>query len=160
MRTRAILSAALALTLPGTACQPPAPEAVSLSDADKDAIRAVIEANVDAGIAADWDTFLSHFADDAVIMWPNLPAVVGLEAIRAVEWSRAVESEISPIDIVGVGDLAYVRGTYSLLLDFEGAVREEGKYVNVLRKQPDGSWRFTVWMNNSDLPLPEAESGT
>ena len=160
MRTRAILSAALALTLASTACQPTAPEAVSLSDADKVAIRAVIEANGQAGLAADWDTFLSHFAEDAVIMWPNLPAVVGLEAIKAVEWSRAVERESSPIDIVGVGDLAYVRGAYSLLLDFEGAAREEGKYINVLRKQPDGEWRFTVWMNNSDLPVAEAESGT
>lgn len=159
MRLRSVLSAGLAFTLASTACQPPIQEAAPLSDADEAAIRTLIDANRAAGMAADWDTFLGAFTDDAVIMWPNREAVAGIDAIRAVAWVPAIEWELTPIDIIGVGDLAYVRGTYTLLLDVEGAVREVGKYLNVLRRQPDGTWRFAVWMNNSDLPLPGPEPG-
>ena len=140
MTKRFLACAALAFALASTACEAPVQQAaVGLSDADEAAIRAVIEENRQAGLAADWDTFLTPFTDDAFILWPNQPAVVGIDAIRAVTWYRAMESEKTPIDIIGVGDLAYVRGSYTLLLDFEGAVRDEGKFLDVLRKQPDGS---------------------
>jgi ketosteroid isomerase-like protein len=88
-------------------------------------------------------------------MWPNEPAVEGLEAIKGLDWVRAIEDENSIVQIDGQGDLAFVRGTISLLLDFEGAVKEEGKFLDILRKQPDGSWLFAIWMMSSDLPLPE-----
>ena len=160
MTKRFLACAALAFALASTACQAPVQQAaVGLSDADEAAIRAVIEENRQAGLAADWDTFLTPFTDDAFILWPNQPAVVGIDAIRAVTWYRAIESEKTPIDIIGVGDLAYVRGSYTLLLDFEGAVRDEGKFLDVLRKQPDGSWYFAAWMNNSDLPVEGGEPG-
>jgi hypothetical protein len=52
-------------------------------------------------------------------------------------------------------DLDFVRGTYSLLLDTEGAVRDEGNFLGILRNQRDGSWLFAIWLMSTDLPLPE-----
>ena len=149
------LVAVFALAVASTACQPPVPEAAGLSEEDVAAIRAVFEENEQAGLAGDWESFFSHFTEDAVIMWPNEQAVEGLEAIKGLDWVRAIEDENSIVQIDGQGDLAFVRGTFSLLLDFEGAVKEEGKVLDILRKQPDGSWLFAVWMMSSDLPLPE-----
>jgi ketosteroid isomerase-like protein len=160
MKARAFVVAVLALGLASLACQPPAQEPAGLSEEDVAAIKALMEANEQAGLAADWEAFFTHFTDDAVIMWPNRPAVEGLEAIKAVNWISAIEWEQSVVEIDGVDDLAYLRGTYSLLLDYEGAVKDEGKYVNIVRRQPDGSWRYAAWINNSDLPLPEEGAET
>ena len=160
MSTRSVLLAALVLALAGTACQPPAQEAAGLSEEDVAARRAVFDENEQAGLAGDWESFFSHFTEDAVIMWPNMPAVEGLEAFKGGNWVRAIEWETSIVQIDGQGDLAFVRGTSSLLLDYEGAVKEETKFLFILRKQPDGSWLFAIWIENSDLPLPEEGSGT
>jgi hypothetical protein len=35
------------------------------------------------------------------------------------------------------------------------ALRDEGKFLEVLRRQPDGSWRYAVDMYSSDLPVPK-----
>jgi ketosteroid isomerase-like protein len=149
------LVAVFVLALASIACQPPAQEVTGLSEEDVAAIRAVCEENEQAGLAGDWESFFSHFAEDAVVMWQNSPAVEGLQAIKGLNWVRAIEYENSIVQIDGRGDLAFVRGTYSLLLDYEGAVKDEGKFLDILRKQPDGSWLFAVWMMSSNLPLPE-----
>ena len=70
---------------------------------------------------------------------------------------------IPPTEIDGRGDLAYVRGTYAMTIMPEGApepIREIGKYVVILQKQPDGSWLVVVDIWNSDLPLPEEGTET
>ncbi len=152
--------AAFSLGLASTACQPPAQEAGPLSEGDVAAIRAVFEENEQAGLAGDWESFFSHFTEDAVTMGPNRPAVEGLEAIKGGNWVRAIEVEHSIVQIDGQGDLAFVRGTLSLLLDYEGAVKDEDKFLYILRKQPDGSWLIAIDIWNSDLPLPQQSSGT
>ena len=60
-------------------------------------------------------------------------------------------------DVVGYGDLAYSRGNYSMTLTIPGVpmpIEEQGKFVQIYRKQADGSWKMTREIYNSDLPLP------
>ncbi len=157
MSARSMLLAVLPLVFASTACQPPAQEEASgaLSDADIAAIEATLEAFRQAGLAGDSE--FAVFTEDAVVMFPNRPAVEGLEAIKGMwTWVRAIEWEMSTVEIDGRGDLAFARGTDSYLLDYEGAVKEEGKFLYILRKQPDGSWRIATWVASSDLPLPAA----
>jgi len=54
------------------------------------------------------------------------------------------------------GELAYLSGTYELTLnDASGKpVKDRGKYVEVWKKQADGTWKATVDIWNSDLPAP------
>lgn len=154
MGARATVLTLLTLGLAGTACQPSGEEAGPLTEADVAAIEALVEAHVQAGLTGDWEAFFSHYADDAVVMWPNRPAIEGLAALREVKLYRGAEYELLPVEIDGRGDLAFVRATFSLLLDVEGAVTNEGKLVWILRRGPDGSWLIAINISNSDLPLP------
>ncbi len=92
--------------------------------------------------------------EDVVWMWSNHPATEGLQALKELSWVRAVENEMSAIDIDGRDDLAYIRGSQSLLLDYEGAVKDKGKFLMIMRKQSNESWLISVLISNSDLPLP------
>ena len=167
MSTRSVLLAVLALAVASTACQPPAQEAGPLSEEDVAAIRAVPEAFAQAVLAGDWGTVAAGYAEDAVLMPPNGPAVEGRAAIRA--WWEAsstpnmTQFTLPPTEIDGHGDLAYVRGTYAMTIVPEGApepFQGSGKYVVILQKQSDGSWLVVVDIWNSDQPLPEEGSGT
>ena len=57
-------------------------------------------------------------------------------------------------DLDGRADVAYMRGTFAMTLEPEGApaVSMAGKYVEILKKQADGTWRFAVDIFNSDAP--------
>jgi len=58
------------------------------------------------------------------------------------------------------GDLAVSTGTYELTYNDPAGklVTERGKYLEVWRKQADGTWRMVVESFNSDLPLAGAAS--
>jgi ketosteroid isomerase-like protein len=62
-------------------------------------------------------------------------------------------------ELEGRGDVAYARGSYSMKIAVPGApapVDEKGKYVEIWRRQADGSWKLARDIFNSDLPLPTA----
>ncbi len=164
MNTRLILVAAFALSLTSMACQPAAQEAASgaLSAEDIAAIRDVAESFRQAMLASDWETATSLFIEDAVRQPPNEPMIVGRAAILASMEAEPVtftQFSNAPLEIDGRGDLAYARGTYSLTATAEGMaepITEKGKYLGVIRKQADGSWRVDTDIWNSDQPLPAA----
>ena len=65
------------------------------------------------------------------------------------------EFSLTPIEIDGRGDLAYVRGTYAMTIvgtDGHEVGKDHGKYVEIRRRQPDGKWLIVVDMYNSDVP--------
>lgn len=171
MSARSMLLAVLVLVVASTACQPPAQEEASgaMSDADIAAIRNLAESFRQAMLASDWETLTSLFIEDAVRQPPNEPMIVGRAAILASMEAEPAEPVTftqfsnAPLEIDGRGDLAYARGTYSLTATAEGMaepITEKGKYLVVLRKQADGSWRVVTDIWNSDLPLPQQSSGT
>jgi ketosteroid isomerase-like protein len=160
MSTRSATLAALALALSATACQPATQEAAALSDEDVAAIRAVMAAGAEAEEAGDWAALVALGTEDFVWMPPNDPIVEGRAAIVAYAEETGLqiqESTVSADEINGRGDLAYFRGTYRLTLSFGDAepFTDVGKWVAILRKQPDGSWLYSAWIWNSDLPLED-----
>ncbi len=155
-----VLLAALALALASTACQPPVQQAGPLSEEDLAAIDQASESYKQAVLAGDWEAWAAFYTQDAVIMPPGQPAVSGRDAIKA--WGAAfpaiIEWTPKRVEVDGRGDLAYVRATFSMTVAVEGEaepVSEQGKYLEIWRKQPDGSWRIAVDIYNSDEPLPE-----
>ncbi|MBE3072836.1 MAG: DUF1579 family protein, partial [Acidobacteria bacterium] len=51
---------------------------------------------------------------------------------------------------------AYVRGNYTMTMAFPGApaVTDKGKYVEIHKKQADGTWKVKYDSWSSDLPVP------
>lgn len=154
MNTRLCL---VALLVASTGCRPPTPAA--LPEADQQAIRQADEAAVNAIVAKDWAAWASFFTEDATILPPHGTAVEGRAAIQT--WGEAFppiaafQGALTEVD--GRGDLAYVRGTYSMTVTPPGAtapVADHGKYIGIWRKQPDGSWKVLRDIFNSDVPLP------
>lgn len=160
------LLAALLAVLASTACQPPTQETAGLSEEDVATLMADTQEVVETMLAGDWDNLGKFYTEDAVIMLPNRPALVGRQAILQ-EYARTQwnEVQVTPLEIDGNGDLAYIRGSISVEMMIEGlpkAISDTGKYVSIFRRQPDGSWPAVIDIINSDLPLaapgPKSES--
>ena len=139
----------------GTTAAAPAP----LSDADRAAIKAVDSAFAAAASAGTVDGVVAIYASDGSLLPPNAPALEGSEAIRGF-WGGFLEAytakfELETGDIEGRGDLAYVVGKYRLTGTPKGKappITDEGKYLEVLKRQADGTWKYAVDMYSSNLP--------
>lgn len=161
----AVLTGFLAATL---ACAPAADEGAGEDvtteadmSADMEAIDAMRISFAAAVSAGDVDGMTVNYAEDAVQMPPNEPALEGKEAIRARNQANADQYEMvleNPAEeIIVKGDWAILRGTYV----FSGTpkadgepVQDTGKYLVTWRRQPDGSWRAAHEIWNSSNPPP------
>ena len=67
------------------------------------------------------------------------------------------EISITQEDVILSGDIAVARGNYVLtIIPEEGdPVVLNGKYLNVVRRQMDGTWKLAHNMFSSNDPLPE-----
>lgn len=145
------LTLAVILGMSATGCQSsPAP----LSEADIAAHHAMSQEFLDRVHAEDWVGLSRMYAEDAVVMQPNQPALVGRAAIHDFWAAMPPIKELRFADdgILGELDLAYVYGRYWLVFDLPDAASDEGKYLDVRRRQPDGRWLYVAEMANSSLP--------
>ncbi|MGH7606366.1 MAG: YybH family protein, partial [Gemmatimonadales bacterium] len=130
-------------------------EAMPLAEADKSAIRAKTDTFVAHGRARRDSAGAMMYAENGVVMPPNQGIVEGRAAIRA--WLEAfppmADFSLTPVEIEGRGDLAYVRGTYTLTLApsaGQQAMTDRGKYVEILRRAGGREWLIVVDIFNSD----------
>jgi uncharacterized protein (TIGR02246 family) len=131
----------------------------AFTDADRTAIRAVIDSFTTAIKVGDYATAASYYAEDGVFMPQNAPVVEGRAGIqKAFERFGRVSAFSQPVvDVEGVGDLAYARLNVDLTFtptNTTTAMTDKGQVLIILRKQADGKWRMTRGMVNSNLPLP------
>lgn len=167
MPKRSMPPTAFAMAFAITACQPPAQEAVSSMAADIDAVKQVAESFDAAFAAGDPDGLAALYADDAIRMMPDLPAWVGHEAIRAGFASEAeqnaedlasIEVDNVSADAVLFGDWATVRGTFTAVrtpADGGEPISVTGKWMALLNRQADGTWKVAWDIWNRDAPLPD-----
>ncbi len=107
-----------------------------LSEADEAAIRQGSEVFVKAANAKAWTDLAAIYSEGAALLPPNQEAVNGRAAIQA--WFEAFPSftdfRTQLLEVYGRGDLAYVRGTYSMKLALPGRfapVEDRGKYIEI-----------------------------
>ena len=128
-----------------------------LSATDISAIESVSEQFAKALVRRDFDALAALYTDDAVLMPPHQPAVQGGRAVLKswfAAFPRVTEFKLANQRIDGRGDLAYVRGAYTMTLQPEGApapITDRGKYIEVRRRQPTGAWLLEADIFNSDL---------
>lgn len=92
----------------------------------------------------------AFYAEDAQLLAPGAPLVRGKAAIRDF-WTAflqvAGDVMLDAHDSSASGDLAYCVGRYDGEI---GGVRQQGKYVVVLRRQADGGYKAIVDAFNAD----------
>ena len=148
-------AASLPLVLLLSSCQPPTAQA--LDENDLAAIRQMTDDWLVAHASRDWDAVGRQYTEDAVLMPPMAPLIRGRSAIQS--WFAANENdtrvEVAILEIEGFGDLAYVRGESRVTLGVstEFPVTLVGKYLDIRRRQPDGSWLVSVDMFSPDREL-------
>jgi uncharacterized protein (TIGR02246 family) len=136
-------------------CEMPKPPKAGLPAADVAAIRRLTDEWKGFMLAGDFESLAKCYTEDAVELPPGHPEVHGRDAIREwiAQFPKVTRFEIEMQHIDGRGDLAHVRGRYSMTLQPQGApgpVEDTGKYLEVRRRQPDGSWLMAVDIFNSD----------
>ena len=135
------------------------PVQAPLTDADRAAIDQLRETYRQAVVANDAAAIAALYTADGVEMAPNMTIAQGSAAIeeRNSIPMAVTQFMLHPAETAGTGDLAYERGTFMFTGTPEGMpvpIDDTGKYMVVLRKQADGSWKFAAAIWNSDLPMP------
>jgi uncharacterized protein (TIGR02246 family) len=103
----------------------------------------------------DAGALASVYAPDGRLLPPGAPAATGV----AIEhfWQGVLDSGITGVSLETLsfdeqGDLAVEEGHYTLRAGDQ--VADDGTYVVVHRRQPDGTWRYAIDIFNSDRAAP------
>ena len=100
----------------------------------------------------DVERILSYWTDDAIVLPPGLPAVVGKDSLR-----RYVQSSLeipgfkigwtsTEVTLSSDGNLAYLVGRNTVTMDAPDGrtTRTEGRAVTIWRRESDGEWRCAI----------------
>lgn len=143
-------------------CQPKAPAELTYTDLEaiREATAVAIQMSRET---TDWVAYTEHYyAPDAIVLPPNAEAVRGRKEIISFfeSFPPITDMQFDIVEVGGAGDIAYVYGKYSMTMTPEGEepVQGIGKYIEVWKRQPDGSWKVALDIFNSDLPLSEPET--
>jgi ketosteroid isomerase-like protein len=158
----------VALVAWGLACKPaPTTDTASpggesgagLSAQDEAAIRGIDSAFSRAFAAGDGNALAALYTSDATVRPPNAPLIEGAavkEFMVGFTSGFSGTFEFTPTAIEGRGDLAYTVGSYrATLTERKSGAKpfptEVGKYITVVKKQPDGSWKmvYDIWNLNT-----------
>lgn len=109
--------------------------------------------------AGDVDSYMALWADDAMQLPPDSLPIVGKETLRAGLESEleaiTYDMEITNKEVNVSGDMAVARGTYAATITFKDGsdpISIDGKYMTLLKRQPDGSWKIFRDIYNSNVP--------
>jgi uncharacterized protein (TIGR02246 family) len=134
-----------------------------LSPQDEAAIRAVDAEWARTASAGDGKALTALYSSDAVLLPPSDKLVKGEAVGRyndAMTGDFSGPTELTTTAVEGRGDLAYAVGIYRATLTPRKAgakplPTEVGKYLEVLKKQSDGSWKIVYDMWSPDAPLKQ-----
>jgi uncharacterized protein (TIGR02246 family) len=165
MTLRNVFLCAVALTLMLTfaGCQT-APQQEQKRDvaADTKAINALRDQVIAAFNSKDAAAMAATYADDAIMMSPSQAPVEGKQAIQAAYevLFKGIVGKVAftPLETQVAGDWAYDRGNYTVTVTPKSGKPTEApyKYLVIVKRQPDGSWKLHREMSNSNAPPPSA----
>jgi ketosteroid isomerase-like protein len=118
---------------------------------------------------ADWSkaaqtkqvaAWLAFYTDDAVLLPPNDKEATTKADIGNYLGQMLILPELKigwqaeKVDVARSGDLGYARGAYQLAFSAPNGeqIEDHGKYVEIWKKQADGTWKCIVDTWNSDRP--------
>jgi len=127
------------------------------------AINEMHERDLKASIERDFDTLLTLWTEDGVLLEPGKEPMVGIDAIKAYMDEQAETSQAYTIkkyehqwmEIKVVGDWAFEWGFFEAEAEMVAGrkiIRQKGKLFRVLKRQKDGSWKAAraIYHNDSE----------
>lgn len=128
--------------------------------ADVAQIYALWKRYADAANEGDMERWMALWIEDAIQMPPGAPSRVGKAEIRRAmrplfERSRTHKVIIEPEEVRILGDRAYSHGTYVVeMAQRQGGETDicSGKFLDILEKQVDGSWKIAIDCHNYSTP--------
>lgn len=123
--------------------------------------RAFSAMSVGEGPKAAWGAFLT---DDAMILGQGTQPKRGLDNILTGfdSWSPDASISWQPQngEVAASGELGWTWGRYILVAPGKDGTQatSHGKYLNIWKKQPDGTWKVTIDMGNQN-PAPSPAPG-
>ncbi len=109
----------------------------------------------------DIEKLAAHYADDAVLISPGVPASYGKDAIRNTlaemvgDPALTLKFQASKVEVAKGGDVAYTQGSYNMTMTepkSKQVIHDHGSYVTTYRKQADGSWKAAADIASSETP--------
>jgi uncharacterized protein (TIGR02246 family) len=112
------------------------------------------QADVAATLMRDVDALTALWDDDGVLLQPGQSPVIGKTAfVEFLKQNFATSASLKVLkyapeirDIQVEGDIAYEWGIFNSTVrssDLEQPTNFRARFVRILRRQPDGSWRFS-----------------
>jgi len=140
-------------------CQKQAEEAKPGVDieAEKQAIRELIQEWFEAENRKDLEATVRACADDIIAQLPNMPQAEGREAMRNfyTEFFKmlvSIEGGSTKVVVSAAGDMAYDFGWGQMVLEGpEGRIEDKTKYLAVWKKI-NGEWKCVAISSSSDKP--------
>jgi len=121
------------------------------------AIKQQREDYMKAQVAGDVEGCLSFWMDDGMLMPPNAPIVSGKQALRTTytDMFKAIRVEYEVFyDVIEVSDgIGFAKGRYrgrTVPKNGGAPTPEQGKFLEILKKQKDGTWRWAYHMWSFD----------
>jgi ketosteroid isomerase-like protein len=119
------------------------------------ALRAADEQWSKIASTKDVEKTVSFYSNDAVVLPPNAAMVTTNDGIKElwkafVDGLTAINWKTTHVEVAKSGELGYITGTYEM--SGKNGSNDRGKYLEVWKKQADGSWKCGADMFSSDLP--------
>ena len=160
--SRARVAIAILLVAAIAACGDVDRDEYRLSADDLAAVRQAHLAYRDGWRANDSAAVMASLTSDAVLLpHHGHPEVAGAQAIRDFWWPADTPPATVTVfdtrieEVSGSGDVAYLRGTFTLSFEYEGQTyTNSGNFVEIMRREESG-WLISHRMWND--PLPDAE---
>ena len=148
------LSLVLVIAIAGCAAEP----TESLPPEELEAMRRAAHAYSEAWLSNDPEAVMATFVDEPVLSPSGLAYKEGQEAAREFWWpvdspsTTVTRFEVEELEASGSGNLGFVRGTYTLVFDYDGkSYTNRGKSLHILKKTSESGWRISHHFWN-DLP--------
>jgi ketosteroid isomerase-like protein len=111
----------------------------------------------------DSEKNLSYYTTDAISLPNNAPMAEGIEAIKKSNQEmmnlgmKITSCNFVTLKVIPNNNLITEIGTYKMSVstpDMQDPMEDEGKYLNIWEKQPDGSLKIKVEMwNTNSMPM-------
>jgi uncharacterized protein (TIGR02246 family) len=129
----------------------------TIAEQDERVIHSVMNEVVSAFNRNDLELLLSLHTDDVIIMEPGMPLIRGKQEFRRFlagfqQQHIAIKLRFETRELEIIQDRAFVRGVVIKRTLRAGAFpkEEKGKFICLLKKQPDGEWLRTHMIVNND----------